>query len=145
MPDYDSALGDLTLDIVRAANLMERLGDSYAQEANLGSVQQYMILSMLSMNDGLSMGELRQNTLVTKQAVTGLVHRMKKDGLIDTHQDTEDRRITRVRLTAKGETALEATVPKRMDGNRKAFSVLSEEEISQLSTILSKLIAHLDT
>lgn len=144
MYDNDAILAEITLDIVRAANLLERLGGNYAQEANLDSVQQYMILSLLSSNDGLSMGELRQNTLVTKQAVTGLVNRMKKEGYIETHNDSEDRRITRVRLTTKGEDALQAIRPKRIDGNRKAFSALNEQEISQLSTIISKLISHLN-
>lgn len=144
MQDKDDLLAEIALNFVRAANLLERLGGKYAQEADLGSVQQYMILSMLSSEDSLSMGELRENTLVTKQAVTGLVERMKKGGYIETYKDVQDRRITRVRLTAKGEEALKTTRPKRIAGNREAFSILSEEEIAQLTVIIPKLIAHLN-
>lgn len=145
MQEKDDVIAEITLDIVRAANLLERLGGKYALEADLGSVQQYMILSMLSSDEnGLSMGELRENTLVTKQAVTGLVDRMKKSKYIETYKDSKDRRITRVSLTSKGENALQTTRPKRIDGNREAFSILSEEEISQLSTIIPKLIKHLN-
>jgi len=145
LQDRDAILADITLNIVRAANLLERLGGSYAHEANLDSVQQYMILSMLSFTDGLSMSELRENTLVTKQAVTGIVERLKKGGYIDSDKDPKDRRITRVHLTSKGKNALRTIRPKRINGNREAFSILSEKEISQLSTIVPKLISHLKT
>src|SRR5699024_11437897 len=102
-----------------------------------------MILSMLSFTDGLSMSELRENTLVTKQAVTGIVERLKKGGYIDSDKDPKDRRITRVHLISKGKNALRTIRPKRINGNREAFSILSEKEISQLSTIVPKLISHL--
>lgn len=143
LEDKDDKLAGIILDIVRAANLLERLGGEYAKEANLSSVQQYMILSMLAKENNVSMRDLRQNTLVTKQAITGLVKRMKQVGYIDTYKDAKDRRITYAHLTTLGREALEITRPHRISGNRKAFSVLSDEESSQLLTILPKLIEHL--
>lgn len=143
MKDKDDKLAEIILDIVRAANLLERLGGEYAKEADLSSVQQYMILSMLATENNLSMRDLRQNTLVTKQAITGLVDRMKQVGYIDTYKDEKDRRVTYVHLTPVGKEALDITRPFRISGNREAFSVLSDEESSQLLTILPKLIKHL--
>lgn len=143
MKDQDDFLAETILNIVRASNILERLGGNYAKEGDLGSVQQYMILAMLSNKDHLSMTELRKNTLVTKQAVTGLVNRMKQNNYIDTYKDPKDRRITRVYLTKKGKDALQTIRPKRVAGNRRAFSVLTKEEISQLSIIMEKLIIHL--
>lgn len=144
LQNRDDVIANTILDIVRAANLLERLGGRYAQEADLGRVQQYMLLSMLQTEDDLSMSELRQNTLVTKQAVTGLVDRMKKGGYIKTYNDPRDHRVTRVHLTDKGKNTLQAIRPKRIEGNREAFSILSEEEIYQLSSTISKLIVHLN-
>lgn len=141
----DEVIVDIVTDIIRAANLLERLGGEYAQEGNLKTVQQYMILGLLAREPDLSMGDLQQNTLVTKQAITGVVDRLNKCGFVEVYKDPKDRRITRVRLTTKGETAIEATRPKRISGNREVFSILSEEELSQLSVILPKLILHLKT
>ncbi|MFC4620486.1 MarR family winged helix-turn-helix transcriptional regulator [Camelliibacillus cellulosilyticus] len=143
MKDRDAILVEIVLDIIRAANLLERLGGKYAQKADLSSVQQYMILGMLFLEGDLSMGDLRENTLVTKQAVTGLVDRLNRGGYLETYTDSRDRRITRVRLTPKGQETLQIIRPLRVLGNRKAFSVLSDEEFSQLSAILPKLIRHL--
>src|SRR5699024_12745772 len=129
---------------IRSANLLERLGGKYAIDAGLGSVQQYMILSMLSKNDVLTLSELRENTLVTKQAITGLIERMTKAGYIETFKDPDDKRKTCVRNTTKGKEVLETIYPNRIDGNREAFSILSMEEIDQLENVLPKLINHLN-
>ncbi|MDY0394522.1 MarR family winged helix-turn-helix transcriptional regulator [Virgibacillus halophilus] len=143
MEDKDTRVANMILDVIRTANLLERLGAQYAKEADLSSVQQYMILSMLSNEGDLPMRDLRQNTLVTKQAVTGLVERLSQTGYVETCKDTKDHRVTLVRLTSAGEKALEIIRPFRVLGNRNAFSVLSDEEFSQLSAILPKLIHHL--
>ncbi|WP_313893446.1 helix-turn-helix domain-containing protein [Psychrobacillus sp.] len=79
MEDKDSRLAETVLDIIRVANMLERLGGKYVHEADLNSVQQYMILSLLNAESNLSMGDLHQNTLVTKQAITGVVDRLKKE------------------------------------------------------------------
>ncbi|TMN21599.1 MarR family winged helix-turn-helix transcriptional regulator [Lentibacillus cibarius] len=143
MRHNDDVMADIVLDIVRLANLLERLGGQYAKNGGLSSVYQYMLLAMLSFHESLSMRELRENTLVTKQAITGLVERMKKTGHIDTYTDPNDRRVTRVYITALGKQTLEDIRPYRKAGNREAFSVLNEEEMTQLATILPKLIDHL--
>lgn len=142
MEDKDNKLANMALDIIRVANILERLGGKYANEADLNSVQQYMILSLLNAEPNLSMGDLRQNTLVTKQAITGVVDRLKKGGYLEIYKDSRDRRITRVLLTEKGKKALQATRSKRISGNKESFSILSDEEITQLSGIFSKLILH---
>ncbi|HLQ96265.1 MAG TPA: MarR family transcriptional regulator [Pseudogracilibacillus sp.] len=144
MQDKDTILAEVSLDIIRVANLLERLGGQYAQEGELGSVQQYMILSMSSFEESISMSDIRQNTLVTKQAVTGVVERMSERGYVKTYKDTEDRRVTRVCITSKGKKTLKTIFPKRVEGNRKAFSILSENEILQLSDIIAKLISNIN-
>lgn len=143
MNNKDDALIDIVLNIIRTATLLDRKGSQYAKQAGLYSLQQYKVLAILSLDDHLTMGEIRDNTLVTKQAVTGLIERLKRNELIETSSDKKDRRITRITLTSKGNEVLKAAQPHRIQGNREAFSVLSDEEVNQLSTILDKLIHHI--
>ena len=144
MTKKDDFLAETILDIIRASNILERIGGDYAQIANLDSVQQYMILALLSKEDHLTMSDLRENTLVTKQAVTGIVNRLHKNGYIKKYKDQYDRRITRVCLTTKGREALTTIRSRRIEGNREVFSVLTGKEINQLSTIISKLVHHIN-
>ncbi|GGK03845.1 hypothetical protein GCM10007063_27760 [Lentibacillus kapialis] len=144
MPNHDDRLAAIILDIVRLANLLERLGGQYAREGGLHSVYQYMLMSQLAKHDSLTLVELRQNTLVTKQAITGIVDRLKKAGYIDAFTDTSDRRVTRVYITDKGKDTLAAIRPHRITGNQEAFSVMNDAEVSELETILPKFIQHLN-
>lgn len=141
--EKDRKIGSVVLDLVRAANLLERLGGQYAKEVGLGSVQQYMILSMLKKQGTVSMSDLRQSTLVTKQAITGLIERMKKQGLIITKKDPQDGRRVIVEMTSLAEKKLEEIRPYRIEGNRQAFSKLEDDELEELQSTLTKLIAHL--
>lgn len=139
----DDVLIDIVLNLISSANLLDKKGSLYAKQAGINSLQQYKVLAILSLEDNLTMSDIRENTFVTKQAVTGLIERMKKNELIETAEDQQDRRITRIQITSKGKKALQATHPYRVPGNREAFSVLNEKEINQLAVILEKLVHHL--
>ncbi|MBV9991063.1 MAG: MarR family transcriptional regulator [Alphaproteobacteria bacterium] len=52
--------------------------------------------------DGLTMGALSEHLLVSNGNVTTIVARLVEDGLVTRTQDKTDRRVLRVRLTAKG-------------------------------------------
>lgn len=142
--EKDKQIGAVILDVIRTANLLERLGGKYAGKAGLSSVQQYMLLAMLKNHGPLSMTELRKNTLVTKQAITGLIERMKNQNYIETSKDEQDKRKTIVSITAYGKECLDLIAPHRLEGNRKAFKNISDRELDQLQTILNKLITHLN-
>lgn len=140
----DTAHTGQKLDIFRASNLLERIGGKYAAQAGLGSVQQYMILGLLFLDGDQSLSQLRQNTLVTKQTITGLVERMRQGGYLETYTDPDDRRVTKVRITGKGKETFEKIRSVRIPGNREIFAVLGDQEVQQLAEILPKLVAHLD-
>lgn len=143
LEDKDDVLVEVVFDIIRVANLLDKIGANYAKTGNISSVQQYKILAMLMLKDNVSMSDLRENTLVSKQAVTGIVERLQKNDFVEKATDVNDRRIIRVKLTPKGREALEIAQPFRIRGNREVFSVLSDLEIDQLSAILNKLKSHL--
>lgn len=139
----DDLLIDIILNLISTANLLDKKGSMYAKQAGIDSLQQYKVLALLSLEDNLTMGDIRESTFVTKQAVTGIIERMKENSLIQTSRDQDDRRVVRIQMTDKGKKALKATQQYRIPGNREAFSVLNEDEIKQLTLILNKLVHHL--
>jgi len=52
--------------------------------------------------DGLTMSALSEHLLVSNGNVTAIVARLVEDGLVTRLQDRSDRRVLRVKLTAKG-------------------------------------------
>jgi DNA-binding MarR family transcriptional regulator len=89
--------------------------------------------------EGLRASELGDRLLVTHGNVTGLVDRLEEAGYAERCPLAEDRRVTIVRLTAKGremysevQPAFEARVEELVGG-------LEEEESQQLAGLLDRL------
>jgi DNA-binding MarR family transcriptional regulator len=65
-------------------------------KASYGSV-----LIPLFEQDGLRMGEIARRARLSKQTMTTMVRLCERDGLVERRPDPDDRRATRVYLTAK--------------------------------------------
>jgi DNA-binding MarR family transcriptional regulator len=80
----------------------ELLQEGFAAEgfpevkASYGSV-----LIPLFEEDALRMGEIAHRARLSKQTMTTMVRLCERDGLVERHADPDDRRATRVHLTAR--------------------------------------------
>ncbi|UPW84782.1 MarR family winged helix-turn-helix transcriptional regulator [Lysinibacillus sp. Ag94] len=135
---------DIMLDVFRASSLLRRIGGGLAQQVGLKSAQQWMILGTILREEEVTLKDLRLDTLVTKQTITGLVERLQNGEYLETFPDAEDRRITRTRLTSKGKDTMRQIKPLCEESNRNSFSVLTDDELESLSSSLSKLVQHLN-
>jgi DNA-binding MarR family transcriptional regulator len=59
------------------------------------------VLIPLLEEDGLRMGEIARRARLSKQTITTMVRLCERDGLVERRSDSDDRRATRVHLTAK--------------------------------------------
>lgn len=59
------------------------------------------VLIPLLEEDGLRMGEIARRARLSKQTMTTMVRLCERDGLVERRPDPDDRRATRVHLTAK--------------------------------------------
>lgn len=142
--ERDEMYLDIMLDVFRASSLLRRIGGGLAQQVGLKRAQQWMILGTILREEEVTLKDLRLDTLVTKQTITGLVERLQNGGYLETFPDSEDRRITRARLTSKGKDTMRQIKPLCEESNRNSFSVLTDEELESLSSTLSKLVQHLN-
>jgi len=142
--ERDEMYLDIMLDVFRASSLLRRIGGGLAQQVGLKRAQQWMILGTILREEEVTLKDLRLDTLVTKQTITGLVERLQNGEYLETFPDAEDRRITRARLTSKGKDTMRQIKPLCEESNRNSFSVLTDEELESLSSTLSKLVQHLN-
>lgn len=88
----------------QAANTLHTKGTQALSVLGV-TTQQWSVLGALShpkATDGMTVGELSQYLLVSRQNLAGLMTRLERDGLIERVTSEEDRRARRVKLTAKG-------------------------------------------
>jgi len=134
---------NITLDFIRISNLLSRYGAKMVADVGLNSIQQWVILRTIIEKGEISIGELKEETLVTKQNMTGMINRLQQSNLVALFPDPEDKRRTRVKITEEGNRVYEKLKSSRNDFNAKTYHIYNDHEIMVLSDLLSRLIDHL--
>ncbi|MEZ5955710.1 MAG: MarR family transcriptional regulator [Hyphomonadaceae bacterium] len=93
----------LSLRLLTTSRLIEREVDALMRARFDSTIARFDFLSALDRHGALTLGEVSQYLLVSNGNITQLRTRLSEDGLIETKQDVNDRRIQRVRLTRQGE------------------------------------------
>jgi DNA-binding MarR family transcriptional regulator len=100
----------------------------------------YFILQMLSVEDGISQGEIGRLSGVDPARVTRLAKLMEREGLIERARDPEDNRVVRMHLTPEGKQAFELASERSEVFRSRIRGALSEEEQEELQRLLGKVI-----
>lgn len=90
--------------LYQCANMLHKTGSRAVQEEGL-TTQQWAVLGALSRPKalgGMSIGDLAEYLMVTRQNLAGLVGRMERDGHLAIVQDERDRRSRLVMMTDTG-------------------------------------------
>jgi DNA-binding MarR family transcriptional regulator len=100
---------------------------------------QLTVIKLLAGIGELSLTELSANMQTRNSTVTGIIDRMEAADLVRRARSEDDRRVVKIRLTAKGR-ALARSVPiEPMSLFRQALETLSPQEARGLLRLLSKL------
>ena len=85
-----------------------------------------------------TMGELSKNAQVAMPSMTEMIDKLENNGMAERFRDTNDRRVVKVKLTAKGQKLRKEFMQKRFNDLKKMFGKLSNEELDELITSLKK-------
>ncbi len=108
-------------------------------EFGVGMPHLKMLFCIGQSEDGISVKELAECFHITPGAVTQFLDRLIAKGLAERFDDTDDRRIVRVRLTDKAKDHLKKMKQFHREKMAKLFANLSDVELQQLSKILQKI------
>jgi len=134
---------NITLDFFRISNLLSRYGAQMVADVGLSSIQQWVILRTIITSGDISIGELKEETLVTKQNMTGMITRLQQLNLVTLFPDPKDKRRTRVKVTAEGHRVYAQLKSSRTDFNAQTYKIYDDQEILVLSDLLNRLVKHL--
>jgi DNA-binding MarR family transcriptional regulator len=134
---------DITLDFLRISNLLSRYGAKMVADVGLNSIQQWVILRTIIQKGDITIGELKEETLVTKQNMTGMINRLQQANLVALFTDAADKRRTRVKITEEGQRVYEQLSSLRDEFNSISYNIYTDKEILLLSDLLSRLVEHL--
>ena len=110
------------------------------------NMSQLKAMTVFSEDIPLSMGELCKMANVKMPSMTEVVDRFEKEGVLERIRDNEDRRVVKVKMTAKGKKMHREVLKRRADELTKIFGVLTTQDreklvdsLKSVSEILTKV------
>ena len=88
-----------------------------------------------------TMKEIASSLLIALPSATSAINRLAKDGYLKRISDENDRRIVRLEITSKGKEMYDECYKDVLQKMEKILAPLSEKEVTEYASILSKIIA----
>jgi DNA-binding MarR family transcriptional regulator len=135
---FASLQHEAQLSVIRTGLLLQDAFERMLKPHGITGTQ-YNVLRILRGAEpaGLCRNELRDRMLTRLPDVTRLLDRMEEAGLIARSRESEDRRMVRTKITAKGRRLLDALDAEVTEEQRRPFGDLTNEELRTLIALLS--------
>ncbi|MGM7719535.1 MarR family winged helix-turn-helix transcriptional regulator [Metabacillus sp. Hm71] len=101
--------------------------------------EQNLIMMLLWKQDGLSQNEVAEKLDKDKTNIARMAHGLEQKGFINRFSCPNDRRIQRLYLTEAGRQLSQHVIPIAEEFHETLCKNISEEELLQLRSILSKM------
>ena len=125
------------LGLLRCFSSIDRVLMRRFSEKFNSSLPRYDVLTALALSpNGMTMGELASSLMVTKGNITGVVSRLKQDGLDRKITSRSDRRIQSVTLSAEGRALWDAM---HADYDETVSEILSGQPTEDLDALSEML------
>ena len=96
------------------------------------NMSQLKAMTAFSEDSLLSMGELCKMANIKMPSMTEVVDRFEKEEILERIRDNEDRRVVKVKMTAKGKKMHKEVLKRRANELTKMFGVLTTEDRTKL-------------
>lgn len=133
----------LCFPIYAASRLITRTYQPHLDALGI-TYPQYLVLMVLWETDGLSVHDISVRLILNTNTLTPLLKRMEAQGLVTRTRSSQDERVVRIQLSAKGKALREeaADIPLRLN-ERLQESNLNLEQLLELKANLHRLIQFL--
>jgi DNA-binding MarR family transcriptional regulator len=142
---FDSPEQEAGINILRTNDqLQNRLGRFFRGYGLTSS--QYNVLRILR-GEGKPMPSLNiaERMIQVVPAITGLIDRLEKQGLVERRRCDDDRRVVYVEITAKAKTLLEQMDEPLSAVHRELMGHMTRSELNELSRLLAKARLRMQT
>jgi DNA-binding MarR family transcriptional regulator len=143
-PEIDPRALRLMDEIRRVSHLLYQIGETSVASADL-SYAQYRILMMLffreraGQTDGLNPSEISDRSGTSRNTISSLIRTLEEDGYVERELDSADRRKFNILLSDSGRSLVVDNIGRHMQIVDQIFSILSSDELDQLSQQLHRL------
>lgn len=140
--ELDEAAPALLCHIYLLNSVLERLANRFAEQHDL-TMPQWMALGSIGHggDEGITHSELGGSLMLSKAPITGVVDRLERDGYVRRVPDANDRRVSRIMITAKGQKTWQEVRQTLREHAVRQCSCLSDEEQHTMIALLARLLS----
>lgn len=145
-PDLDASAMEVIGRILQLGKLLEKRASNTLADYNIHYTD-LDVLATLRRSGApyqLSPSQLRKSVLVTSGAMTALLFRLEKMGLLSRKPDPEDGRKKLAVLTPSGKQLIDQAIETRFAEAGTAVGMFSKEEQEQFYRLLKKMVLVLE-
>jgi DNA-binding MarR family transcriptional regulator len=139
MSNRQDSINDIVNSLVRVKQSIHRRSRPFIARHGLMAIHLPLLSRLCLVPDGLSIKEIAEADQVTPGAVSQMVDQLVGERLVERIEDATDRRVVRVRPTTLARSRLNRMRKLQGEVMVGLFNTLSDEELQQLATIISKL------
>jgi MarR family transcriptional regulator, organic hydroperoxide resistance regulator len=129
----------LIYSLTALSSLMVQNREHFASYLGISDAQ-YMMVTMIAENAGVTVGKVAELLSVSSQFVTIEITKLIKKGIVAKTPNEADRRSMILELTAKGRALLHELGPLRRRTNDLTFRSLNESRANTLQEIVNALV-----
>ena len=122
-----------------AGRLLRTAADAELAEHGVAAAGIGVLLRLVD-QDGLTQAQLARLQSVEAPTMCRLIDRLSRDGMVERQADPQDRRATRVYLTARGRETAASGAAVVAGIEARAFADLEEDEARTLAALLDRVI-----
>ncbi|MCL4183521.1 MAG: MarR family winged helix-turn-helix transcriptional regulator [Burkholderiaceae bacterium] len=141
VPALEELIPYLVFRISRRLNA--RLRERMRQEGV--TIHRWRVLAVLSAKGRCSASELAAMTVMEQSVISRVADKMVRDGLVRREVRAADRRVSELRLSARGKALVERLWPVYEQHGRHAIETLTEAEWRTLVRLLQKVSTAMDS
>lgn len=135
---FDSPQQEAVLNILRTNDQFQNRFGKLFRQYDLTSSQYNVLRILRGEGKPLPCREIGDRMIQVVPAMTGLIDRLEKQGLVRRERCAEDRRVIYIALTRKAAALLQKMAEPVLELERKLIGHLTRAELKELSRLLEK-------
>ena len=123
-------------------NSIKKISESFGkrlEDKNITRIQ-WIALYYLNSYQTISQKDLAECMYITDSSVARLLDRMNRDGLVERVKSAEDRRVTNIQLTEKGQALIDDVLPEGELFSNQLLEGITEEELVVFESVIRKMV-----
>ena len=142
LPEADLDALRASFDLIRASTrLVQRLEAEVLRDAGW-SMAGFRVMFCVWVGGELEPRDIARLSGLSRAAVSSVLNTLERDGLVERHRESDDRRLVTVRLTPDGSRRLVDAYRRQNEVERGFFGSLSAGEQRRLARDLAGLLEH---